>query len=97
MKGHFYRGFILLLVMIVMPSLCWAWSGEVVYVADLDTATFERDSKRVKAFTLSASEHKTYLDPRLYVLEKLKSSDIVFLGMTHKRPPLLEFVRDLVP
>jgi hypothetical protein len=97
MKGHFYRGFILLVIMIVMPSLCWTCSGKVVHVADLDTATVERDSKRVKAFILSASEHKIYSDPRPYVLEKLKSSDIVFLGMTHKRPALLDFVRDLVP
>ena len=50
-----------------------------------------------KTFTAFASEHKIYSDPRLYVLERLKSSDIVFLGMTHRRPPLLEFVRDLLP
>ena len=37
MKGHFYRGFILFVIMIVMPSLCWAWSGKVVHVADGDT------------------------------------------------------------
>ena len=91
---------LMLLVMVltlIIPSLCHAWSGEVVHVAAGDTLTVLRDGKSVKTFTLSASEHKIYSDPRLYVLEKLKPSDIVFLGMTHRRPPLLEFVRDLLP
>jgi len=48
MKGHVYRTFILPLIMIVMPSLCWAWSGKVVYVADGDTFDVERDGKKVR-------------------------------------------------
>jgi hypothetical protein len=78
---------------VFVPPLCHAWSGRIVGVAYGDTLT----GKNVKTFTSSDLEHETYLDPPPYVLEKLKSSDIVFLGMTHKRPVLLEFVRDLVP
>ena len=93
---HFHT-FILCVILLAVPPLLHAWSGEVVHVADGDSVTVERDGKNVKTFTSSDLEHKIYLNPRLYVLEKLKSSDIVFLGMTHKRPPLLEFVRDLLP
>ena len=97
MSRYLYRIAVPLLLLCVIPSLCHAWSGQVVYVVDGDSVTVERDGKSLKTFTLFDSEHKIYSDPRLYVLESLKSSDIVFLGMTHKRPVLLEFVRDLVP
>ena len=97
MVNSYWRMILLFTVLLAIPSLCHAWSGKVVHVADGDTITVERDGKSVKTFTLSASEHKIYSDPRLYVLERLKSSDIVFLGMTHRRPPLLEFVRNLLP
>ena len=36
-------------------------------------------------------------DPQSYVLEKLKSHDIDFLGTTHRRQPILKFLSDLVP
>ncbi len=36
-------------------------------------------------------------DPQSYVLEKLKSHDIVFLGTTHRRQPILKFLSDLIP
>jgi len=36
-------------------------------------------------------------DPQLYVLEKLRTHDIVFLGTTHRRQPILKLLLDLVP
>ena len=36
-------------------------------------------------------------DPQSYVLEKLRSHDIVFLGTTHRRQPILKFLSDLIP
>ena len=36
-------------------------------------------------------------DPQSYVIEKLKSHDIVFLGTRHKREAILKFVSDLIP
>jgi len=36
-------------------------------------------------------------DPQSYVLEKLKSHDMVFLGTTHRRQPILKFLSDLIP
>ena len=47
--------------------------------------------------TAFALEPEIQSDPRNYVIEKLKSNDIVFLGMTHRRPQLLEFVVGLTP
>ncbi len=35
--------------------------------------------------------------PQSYVIEKLKSHDIVFLGTTHKREPILKLIADLIP
>lgn len=36
-------------------------------------------------------------DPQSYVLEKVKSHDIVFLGTIHKKEPILKFLSDLIP
>jgi hypothetical protein len=36
-------------------------------------------------------------DPPSYVLEKLTSHDIVFLGTTHRKQPILKFLSDLIP
>ena len=36
-------------------------------------------------------------DPQLYVLDQLRSNDIVFLGTTHRRQPILKFLSDLIP
>ena len=36
-------------------------------------------------------------DPQSYVLQKLKSHDIVFLGTRHKKEPILKFVAGLIP
>ena len=47
--------------------------------------------------TAFALEPEIYSEPREYVIEKLKSNDVVFLGMTHKKPRLLEFVGGLMP
>ena len=35
--------------------------------------------------------------PQSYVHKKLKSHDIVFLGTTHRREPILKFLSDLIP
>ena len=42
------KTFILGLVLILLPSFSWAWSGEVVGVADGDTITVLRDKEQVK-------------------------------------------------
>jgi uncharacterized iron-regulated protein len=48
--------------------------------------------------SMAYAEHPTiHKDPHTYVLQKLKSNDIVFLGTTHKRKPLLEFISELLP
>jgi hypothetical protein len=44
-----------------------------------------------------AGRFKIQKDPQSYVLEKLKSHDIVFLGTTHRRQPILKFLSDLIP
>jgi hypothetical protein len=36
-------------------------------------------------------------DRQSYVLNKLKSHDVVFLGTTHKKQPILKFLSDLLP
>lgn len=44
-----------------------------------------------------ASGLDPHKDPQSYVLQKLKSHDIVFLGTTHKKEPILKFIADLIP
>lgn len=41
-------------------------------------------------------EHRT-VDPRSYVLDKLGVHDVVFMGTTHKQPPILDLLAELVP
>jgi hypothetical protein len=48
--------------------------------------------------SVAHAEHPTiHKDPHTYVLQKLKRNDIVFLGTTHKRKPILDFVSHLLP
>lgn len=47
MKGIF-RTLTLTMALVLVPSLCLAWSGKVVHVADGDTITVLKDGKRVK-------------------------------------------------
>ena len=49
MKRHLHRIVMLLALLLVIPTLCHAWSGKVVYVVDGDTITVQRDGKGVKA------------------------------------------------
>ncbi len=42
------KAFILSLVLILLPSFSWAWSGKVVGVADGDTITVLRDKEQVR-------------------------------------------------
>ena len=44
-----------------------------------------------------AGRFSIHKDPRSYVLEKLKSYDIVFLGTRHNKRPILKFLSDLIP
>ena len=44
-----------------------------------------------------AGGFNTQKDPQLYVLEKLKTHNIVFLGTIHRRQPILKFLSDLIP
>ena len=48
MSRYLYRAFILLLPLLLLPSLCWAWPGKVVYIADGDTIDVERDGKKIR-------------------------------------------------
>ncbi len=43
------------------------------------------------------SDYQTYADVELFILEKLKTHDIVFLGTTHKKPAILQLLSDLLP
>lgn len=43
-----------------------------------------------------ASEYNLNHNPHSYVLNKLHSHDIVFLGTRHKQPPILEFISKLI-
>ena len=40
---------------------------------------------------------RLYRDTRGYVLSKLRSHDLVLLGTTHKKTPILRFISDLLP
>jgi len=44
-----------------------------------------------------AAEYNPNYHPHSYVLNQLKSHDIVFLGTRHKQTPILEFISDLIP
>jgi hypothetical protein len=46
---------------------------------------------------LYASNYNLNHDPQSYILKKLKSHNIVFLGTKHKQPPILKFISDLIP
>ncbi len=46
--NRYLRVALLFTMLLALPSLCYAWSGKVVHVADGDTITVERDGKRVK-------------------------------------------------
>jgi uncharacterized iron-regulated protein len=43
-----------------------------------------------------SSEPSVYKNPAAYMIQKLKSHDIVFLGTTHKKPAILQFIVDLI-
>ena len=42
------KAFIISLVLILLPSFSWAWSGEVVGITDGDTITVLRDKEQVR-------------------------------------------------
>ena len=44
---------------------------------------------------LHADEYQT--DTISYILEKFETNDIVFLGTSHKQPPILNFISNLIP
>jgi hypothetical protein len=46
-----------------------------------------------KALTTDYNLHR---NPKLYVLNKLKTHDIVFLGTRHKQPAILNFISELI-
>lgn len=43
-----------------------------------------------------ATDYNLNHNPQAYVLNKLKTHDIVFLGTRHKQPPILNFIADLI-
>jgi hypothetical protein len=44
----------------------------------------------------NATEYNLSHDPQSYVLNKFKTNDIVFLGTRHKRPPILNFISEII-
>lgn len=48
MSRYLYRIAVSFFLLLVIPSLCHAWLGKVVHVADGDTITVLRDGKKVK-------------------------------------------------
>ena len=48
MKRKYCSLFVFCLVLIIIPSFCFGWSGKVVHVADGDTITVLRDGHRIK-------------------------------------------------
>jgi uncharacterized iron-regulated protein len=51
----------------------------------------------ITASVVFAEHPPIHKEPRTYVLQKLQSNDIVFLGTRHKRKPILDFVSHLLP
>lgn len=43
------------------------------------------------------SDYHAYADVELFILEKLKTHDIVFLGTTHKKPAILQLLSEIIP
>jgi hypothetical protein len=43
------------------------------------------------------SEYQFHPDPNSYVLEKIRSHDITFLGKTHRRQSILDLISSLIP
>jgi len=46
---------------------------------------------------VSGSDYKVNTDAQSFILEKLKTHHIVFLGTTHKKPAILQFLSELIP
>ena len=67
-------------------------------IAEYTTPKF-RDNRPKSVWVVKA--HARHLDfhkePQSYVLQKLSSHDIVFLGTRHKREAILKFVSGLIP
>ena len=42
------------------------------------------------------ADFSIHRNPRSYVLTKIQTHDIVFLGTRHKQPPILEFISELI-
>ena len=67
-------------------------------IADYTTPGFrDNKPKSVSAVEADAAGFDVYKHPQSYVIEKLKSHDIVFLGTTHKKEAILKFIADLIP
>jgi hypothetical protein len=46
---------------------------------------------------VSGSDYKVNTNAQSFILEKLKTHHIVFLGTTHKKPAILKFMLELIP
>jgi len=46
---------------------------------------------------ISAAGNDELFPPVDYIRSKLQQNDIVFLGTTHKKPEILEFIAELIP
>jgi len=51
----------------------------------------------IPQFTHAVDYNRNCDDPQAYLLEKLNSHEIVFLGTRHKKPPILKFISGLIP
>ena len=54
----------------------------------------------ILVFLIPKNSHATdfpiHHNPQSYILTKLQTNDIVFLGTRHKQPPILEFISDII-
>ena len=49
------------------------------------------------SLVVNGSEYEVNTNAQSFIIEKLKTHDIVFLGTTHKKPAILKFLLELIP
>lgn len=79
----------LIAFLFIIPKLSSAGQHELIRITDGDKIWIKYQENPEKIIL-----HK---NPRSYVLQKLKRHDIVFLGTTHRKQAILNFVSDLIP
>ena len=73
------------------------FSGPIISLPSLYPLLLLIFSVLVISKVADAEHFNIHKDPHSYVLQKLSSNDIVFLGTRHKKETILKFVSDLIP